>query len=221
MSQISRVQGTPIGPKPIPVLATINVVVALVVLGMLGWAVTLNKRNKELEKKVQALEGGGKGRVNAAQAAAAVARRGQPVVAPGGGGKSKKRRRPATMAAAQSSPATRIASAATAPGASEPAAQPRQAISDAELARIEKLHEATRQAMSQGRATMLDVLRAQRLVSRAKFLHGDLTARQYQEQSKQHAAEAGAHLLALEAAGRLDHATQLEVYEQLLVDRRD
>jgi hypothetical protein len=210
--------------KPVNGWAAINVIVLLLVLGLIGWAATLQRRNRELERKVAVLEkgptsqaagaGAGKGKGSAANAEAAVTpHKGQPPAPASVAGRSKRRKTPATAPAT-----TQAAANGAAPAAGGAAA--RKLVSDEELARIGQLQETTRQRVETGTATMLDSLRAQRLLNRAKYLHGDLTREQYQQEADRLAADVGARLLALEQAGRAEPATVMEFYELLLSERR-
>ena len=196
-------------PKPIPLWMAINVITILLVLGVIAWAATLQRRNKELEKKVAAIqktaETAPKGK------AAAQPKKGQ-AVAPAAApvARARKRRRPATTTA----PATQAVAKKS------PTSQPKQLITDQELARIEQLHTVTTKRYQQGNASFLDVLRARRLFNRARFLHGDLTREQYQQESDKLFAETAAKLTAMEQAGLAEPGTILEFYETMLSERR-
>jgi hypothetical protein len=195
--------------KPVSIATALLVIVVVVVFGLVAWAATLQRRNKDLERKVAAIE---KAAETSKAKVAPQPRKGQaqaPAAAPVA--RVKKRRRPATA----------TAPAATAPSARKsPVTQPARLITDQELARIEQLQQVTEQRVQQGSATMLDLARARRLLNRAKFLHGDLTREQYQQQSDRLSAEMSAQMTALEQAGLLDSAKQLEFYEHMLAERR-
>src|SRR5688572_22931012 len=178
-------------PKPIPLWMAINVITILLVLGVITWAASLQRRNKELEKKVATIQ---KNSETAPKAKAAAQPRKVQAAAPAAApvARAKKRRRPATATAPATQVATKKSPATTQPG---------KPITDAELARIEQLHTVTIQRYEQGHASFLDVLRARRLYNRARFLHGGLTREQYHQESDKLFAETAAKLTTMEQAG--------------------
>jgi hypothetical protein len=196
-------------PKPIPLWTAINVITVLLVLGLIAWASALQLRNKDLEKKVAAVQKTAEAAAKAKPAlqphkGQAVAPTAVPVA------RARKRRRPTTAATA---PATQPTTGKS------PVIQPAKLVSDQELARVEQLHTATVRRHEQGTATLLDVLRAKRLLNRAKFLHGDVTREQYGQESDKLLAEMAAKLTAMEQAGLAEPGTILEFYERMLLER--